>query len=170
MCVCVYIYICVCVCICIYIYIAFLFKFVSITKEIEYISIQFSSVTQSCPILWPHGLQHARLPSPSLSHEICSNSCALDRWCHPTISSSVAPFPSALSHSQHQGLFQCVSSSYQVAKILEHIVCAWLCLVTQSWLTLCDPMECSPPGSSVHEILQAGILEWVPMSSLRGSS
>ena len=34
-------------------------------------------------------------------------------------------------------------------------------LVTQSCLTLCDPMDCSLPGSSVHEILQARILEWV---------
>ena len=40
-----------------------------------------------------------------------------------------------------------------------------LCLVTQSCLTLCDPMECSPPGSSVHGILQAGILEWVALPS-----
>ena len=42
--------------------------------------------------LWPHGLQHARLPCPSLSPRACSNSCPLSRWCHPTISSSVAPF------------------------------------------------------------------------------
>ena len=34
-------------------------------------------------------------------------------------------------------------------------------LVTQSCLTLCDPMDCSPPGPSVHGILQARILEWV---------
>ena len=34
-------------------------------------------------------------------------------------------------------------------------------LVTQLCLTLCDPMDCSPPGSSVHGILQARILEWV---------
>ena len=34
-------------------------------------------------------------------------------------------------------------------------------LVTQSCLTLCDPMDCSLPGSSVHRILQARILEWV---------
>ena len=38
-------------------------------------------------ILWPHGLQHARLPCPSLSPGVCSNSCSLSRWCHPTISS-----------------------------------------------------------------------------------
>ena len=44
------------------------------------------------------------------------------------------------------------------------------CLLTQSCLILCDPMDCSPPGSSVHGILQARILEWVAISSSRGSS
>ena len=42
--------------------------------------------------LWPCELQHTRLSSPSLSPGICSNSCPLSRWCHPTISSSVAFF------------------------------------------------------------------------------
>ena len=45
-----------------------------------------------------------------------------------------------------------------------------VCLVAQSCLTLCDPVDCSPPGSSVHGILQARILEWVAMPSSRGSS
>ena len=40
-------------------------------------------------------------------------------------------------------------------------LCPVLCLVTQSYPTLCDPVDCSPPGSSVHGILQATILEWV---------
>ena len=40
----------------------------------------------------------------------------------------------------------------------------------QSCLTLCDPMDWSPPGSSVHGMLQARILEWVAISSSRGSS
>ena len=40
----------------------------------------------------------------------------------------------------------------------------------QSCLTLCDPMDCGPPGSSVYGILQPRILEWVAMSSSRGSS
>ena len=44
--------------------------------------------------LWSHGLQHNRLPCQSLSPEICSNSCPLSRWCHPTISSSIARFSS----------------------------------------------------------------------------
>ena len=42
-------------------------------------------------------------------------------------------------------------------------------LVTQSCPTLCDPMDCSPPGSSVHRILRARILEWVAISFSRGS-
>ena len=37
----------------------------------------------------PHGLQHTRLPSPSLSLRVCSSSCPLNQWCHPTISSTV---------------------------------------------------------------------------------
>ena len=44
------------------------------------------------------------------------------------------------------------------------------CLVTQSCLALCNPMDCSLPGSSVNGILQARILEWVATSSSRGSS
>ena len=40
----------------------------------------------------------------------------------------------------------------------------------QSCPTLCDPMDCSPPGSSVHEILQLRILEWVAIFSSRRSS
>ena len=43
-------------------------------------------------------------------------------------------------------------------------------LVAQSCLTLCDPMDYSPPGSSVHGILQAGILEWAAISFSGGSS
>ena len=45
-----------------------------------------------------------------------------------------------------------------------------LCLVAQSCATLCDPMDCSPPGFSVRGILQARILEWVAIPSSRGSS
>ena len=41
--------------------------------------------------LWPHGLQHTRLP---LSPRVCSNSCLLSQWCHWTISSSLTPFSS----------------------------------------------------------------------------
>ena len=50
-------------------------------------------------------------------------------------------------------------------------ICVYIHMfVTQSCLTLCNPMDCSPPGSSVHEIFQARILEWVAISFSRGSS
>ena len=42
--------------------------------------------------LRPHGLQHTRLPCPSLSPRVCSNSCPLSWYCHPTTSSSATPF------------------------------------------------------------------------------
>ena len=45
-----------------------------------------------------------------------------------------------------------------------------MCLVIQSFLTLCNPMNYSVPGFSVHGILQARILEWLAIPSSRGSS
>src|SRR5574337_493665 len=45
-----------------------------------------------------------------------------------------------------------------------------MCFVTQLCPTLCNPMDCSPTGSSVHGISQARILEWVAISFSRGSS
>ena len=53
-------------------------------------SIQCRSVASDS--LWPHGLQHARLPCPSPTPGACSNLCPSSRWCHPTVSSSVIPF------------------------------------------------------------------------------
>ena len=46
-----------------------------------------SSVAQSCPTLWPHGLQYTMLSCPSPTPEAYSNSCPSNWWCHPTISS-----------------------------------------------------------------------------------
>ena len=55
--------------------------------------------------------------------------------------------------------------------VLHECVCVCVCvLVAQSCLTLCDPMYCSLPGSSVHGILQARILEWVAIPFCRRSS
>ena len=53
--------------------------------------VQFSHSVMS-DSLWPHGLQHARLPCASPTPRACSNPCPLSWWCHPTISSSVVPF------------------------------------------------------------------------------
>ena len=47
-------------------------------------------------------------------------------------------------------------------------VCVCVCLVTQLCLTLCDPMDCSPPDSSVYGILQERIIEWVAHGKYKG--
>ena len=69
--------------------------------------------------LWPHGLQLTRLPCPSQSPRVCTNSCLLSRWCHPTILSSVAPFSSCPQYFPTSESFQWVVFSHQVAKVLE---------------------------------------------------
>ena len=86
-------------------------------KSFSYYTVLLFSHSVVSNSLWPHGLQHTRLPCSSPSPRACSNSCPLSWWCHPTISSSVIPFSSCLS--QHRGLFQWVGSSHQVAKIME---------------------------------------------------
>ena len=54
---------------------------------------------------------------------------------------------------------------------LEDFILRSVCVLTHfSHVQLCDPMDCSLPGSSVHGILQARVLEWVAMPSSRGSS
>ena len=55
--------------------------------------------------VWPHGRQHTRFPCPSLPPRACWNSCPLSRWCHPTISSSVAPFSSCPQSFPASGSF-----------------------------------------------------------------
>ena len=59
----------------------------------------------------------------------------------------------------------------QRSQLAECEPCAKLgsALVTQACRTLCDPMDCSPPGSSVHGIFQARIMEWVAISFSRES-
>ena len=55
--------------------------------------------------LWPHGLQHARLPCPSPTLRACSDSCPSSQWCYPTISSSIIPFSSCLQSFLASGSF-----------------------------------------------------------------
>ena len=68
--------------------------------------------------LRPEGLQHTRLPCLSSTMTAYSNSCALSPWCHPPSHPLLSPSPPTFNLSQHQGLFQWVSSSHQVAKVL----------------------------------------------------
>ena len=72
---------------------------------IIYLPIYLLIVVQLSDFLWPHGLQNTRLPCPSLSPRVCSNSYLLSWWCHPTISSSVTPFSSCPQSSPASGSF-----------------------------------------------------------------
>ena len=81
-------------------------------------SVQFNHSVVSHS-LRPQGLQHTRPPCPSPTPWVYSESYLLSRWWHPTVSPSVVPSPRAFNHPQHQGLLKWVSSSPQVAKILE---------------------------------------------------
>ena len=69
----------------------------------------FSSVWFNCSVvsnsLWPHGLQHARLPCPSPTPGAYSNSCPLSWWCPPAISFSVIPFSSCPQSFPTSGSF-----------------------------------------------------------------
>ena len=78
-------------------------------------SAQFSCTVMS-KSLWPHRLQHARLPCPSPTPGPYSNSCPLSQWCHPTISSSVVPFSCLQSFpaSRHFPVSQFFTSSGQI--------------------------------------------------------
>ena len=70
-------------------------------------------------------------------------------------------------------LFLSLSQVYCWISVLNFSVYSLYCVdakLPQSCLTLCDPMDCSLPGSSVHGILHARTLEWVAMPSSRGSS
>ena len=110
--------------------------------------------------LWPHGLQHARLPCLSPTPGVYSNSCPWSQWCNPTISSSVVPFSSCFQSFPASGSFQksqFFSSGGQSigvsasASVLQMNI--QFSSVSQSCLTLCDSMNCSTPGLPVHHQL-----------------
>ena len=69
--------------------------------------------------LRPQKLQHSKLPGPSLSAGVCSDSCPLYRWWLPTSHPLSTPSPPAFNLLQYQSLFQWVSSSHQAARVLE---------------------------------------------------
>ena len=89
----------------------------------------FASISLLCSVhfslsilsdfVWPQGLQQARVPWPSPTPRACSNSCTSSLWCHSTYSSSVINLASCNQNFQHLGLFQRVSFSHQVGRILE---------------------------------------------------
>ena len=81
----------------------------SLNEKKTHILLQFNSVQFSHSVvsnsLQPHGLQHTRLPCPSSTPRVYSDSYPLSQWCHPTISSSVVPFSSCLKSFPESGSF-----------------------------------------------------------------
>ena len=87
--------------------------------------------------LWPQGLQHTRLPCPSPTPRVCSNSCPSSRWCYSTISSSVIPFSSCLQSFPASGSFrmsQLFASSSQSIEVSASA--SVLPMNIQDWFTL----------------------------------
>ena len=64
---------------------------------------------------WAYGLQHARLPCPLPSPRVCSKSCPLSQWCHPTISPSVTLFSSCPQSFPASGSFPKRWSKYWIS-------------------------------------------------------
>ena len=98
---------------------------------------QFSSVTQLSNSLWPHGLQHTRLPWPSPSPGAYSNLCPSSRWCHPTIWSSVIPFSSCLQSFPASGSFpmsQLFPSGGQTIGVLASISVLPMNIQVNEWI------------------------------------
>ena len=106
---------------------------------------QFTLVPQLYLTLWPHGLQHSRLPCPSPTPGAYSNSCPSSQWCHPTISSSVIPFSSCLQSFPASGSFQMTQfftsggQSIEVsasASVLPMNIQDWFPLGWTGWISL----------------------------------
>ena len=99
--------------------------------------------------------------SPSICHEVdlqyCANFCCTTKW---------------FSYTYIFLIFFSIIVYYRILNIVPHSTCfnMLVSLVAQSCPTLCNPMDCSPPGPSVHGILQARILERVAIPSSKGSS
>ena len=110
--------------------------------EVQFSSVQLLSWSES---LRPHGLQHARPPSPSPTPGVYSNSCPLSWWCHPAISSSVVPFSSCLQSFPASGTFpmsQFFASGGQSigvsasASVLPMTIQDWFPLGWTGWISL----------------------------------
>ena len=110
----------------------------------NYCTVQFSHSVVSNS-LRPQGLQHTRLSCPSPTPKACSNSCPSNKWCHPTISSSVIPFSSCLQSFPPSGTFpmsQFFTSGHQSigvstsASVLPMNIQDWFPLGFTGWISL----------------------------------
>ena len=118
--------------------------YVWISKQHKITSVQFSHSVMS-DSLWPHGLQHVRIPCPSATSRACSNSCPSRQWHHPTISSSVVPFsscPRSIPAIEFFQMSQHFASGSQIvgvspsASVLHMNIQDWFPLGWTGWISL----------------------------------
>ena len=126
--------------------------------------------------LWPHELQHTRFPCPSLSPGVCSNSCPLNRWCHPIISSSVSPFSSFPQSFPASGAFPVsqlftsggknIGTSASGFRSSPSNIQGWFPLGLTGWLPCCprDSQESPFAQSSKVSVLQHSAFFMVQIS------
>ena len=104
---------------------------------------------QTKEILWNHFYSQAQRDTSELKSN--ANGSQMPPWAALTFSSDSGLYPAPYLNAS-----------------LEYLCCR--CLAAKSRPTLCDPMNCSLPGSSIHGILQARILEWLAISFSKGTS
>ena len=114
-------------------------------REDSWVGLLLFSYSVMSDILWPHELQDTKLPCPSPSPGVCSDSCSLSQWCHPAMSSSVIPFSSYLQSSPASGsflmnwLFTSGGQSIGVsasATVLPMNIQGWFPLGLTDWISL----------------------------------
>ena len=86
-------------------YLLFSCKIYTVNNSLKTNSVSSFQLLSHVQLMWPHGLQHTRLPCPSPTPRACSHSCVSSQWCHPTISSSVIPFSSCPQSYPASGSF-----------------------------------------------------------------
>ena len=126
--------------------------------------------------LWPHEPQNARLPCPSISPWICTNSYLLNQWCHPTISSFVTPFSSSPQFSPASGSFPVSPSGGQnigasaSASVLPMNIQSWFLLGLTGLISL-QSKKLSGVFSSItvwkHQFFRSILQTFVDMHLLR---
>ena len=106
-------------------------------KNLDNRSVQLSHSVRSNS-LWPHGLQHNRLPCPLPTHGAYSNSCASSWWCHPTRATSLEKM---LMLGKIKGRRRRGQQKLDITNSVD------VFLFSRSVMSdFCDPMDCSMPG------------------------
>ena len=153
--------------------------------------VQFSSVTQSCLTLWPHGLQHARPPYPSPSPRVYPNSGPLSQWCYPTLTTNLFGWQNTKEMASCQfgglGFYRLSAPTSCIFYVLECVFlepghCGfpgilrspiymekpWVSNLIDSWLSSESIIRISwqPCGRAICNIQPSQVFRWLQSQSL----